>query len=173
MASTQQKFEGIFRGSILGTTINKHVAYIGLADKRAQGIITINAILIPLSLNGLNNPMFKAGAIIVVLTAILSIATAIFSLYPRSYQHTHESKTPDLLHFRKIASMSEAKYMEEMKKMTKTPNKLTELMIQDLYHISRIIVTPKYDMLKKSYFIFLVGNSLALLLILGAEIGVF
>lgn len=160
----QSRWQSLFRGSLLSTTMNKHVSYVGLADRRAQAIITINSILIPIALSGSQNDMFMRGSIVAIMTAIISISAAIFSLYPKRYglkKHAHH----DLLHFSQIQTLSEKKYLELMKEALEDTGLLAEMMTRDLYHISQRILHPKFFWLKISYFVFFIGNLFALLLI--------
>ena len=160
----QSRWQALFRGSLLSTTMNKHVSYVGLADRRAQGIITINSILIPLALSGSQNPIFMNGALVAIATALLSISTAIFSLYPKRYGHKNHAHR-DLLHFSQIQRFSEERYLELMKEALEDTGLLAEMITQDLYHISQRILHPKFFWLKISYFSFFIGNLIALLLI--------
>lgn len=152
----QSRWQGLFRGSLLSTTINKQINYVGFADRRAQGIITINAILIPVAINGSQNPLFQLGSILAVLTAILSISAATYSLYPKSYT-TKKEHHKYLLHFSQIQKLSESHYMKLMKEALADTGKLAELATHDLYHLSTRILKPKFFWLKVSYFIFLFG----------------
>jgi hypothetical protein len=159
------KWKALFRGSILSTTINKHVSYVGVADRRAQGIITINTILVPLALAGIQNTVLQFGAVISIITALLSVTAAIFSLYPKRGSNLHKQSTIRFnpLHFSQIDCLSAEEYMAEMNKNLQDTSKLAELAAFDIYHLATVIVSPKFHWLKRSYFIFLIGNFLALL----------
>ena len=71
----KKKWEGVFRGSILSATMTKHTSYIGFADQRAQGMIGINAILIPVALTGLKTVTFHTAAMVSLVTSIVVIAS--------------------------------------------------------------------------------------------------
>ena len=47
----QKLWEGLSRGQAMSTTTNKFMTNIVLADKKAQGLILLNSILIPIALN--------------------------------------------------------------------------------------------------------------------------
>ncbi len=160
----QLKWAALFRGSLLSTTISKHVNYVGLADRRAQGIITLNALLVPISLNGSQNPLFMYGAIVAIITALLSISAAFVSLYPKKY-NDNKHQHPDLLHFSQIQRLSEKQYLDHMNEALQDTSVLAEMASRDLYHISKRILHPKFQWLKISYSIFLCGNFIAILII--------
>ena len=157
----QSRWQSLFRGSLLSTTINKHVSYVGLADRRAQAILTINSVLIPLAISGGQNPLFRTGAIIAVLTAILSITAALYSIYPKAYSRM-SSKNPLLLHFSQIQKLSEFQYLEYMKKALEDTGRLAEMATQDIYYLSTHVLAPKFFWLKISYTIFFIGYLLSI-----------
>jgi hypothetical protein len=160
----QLKWKALFRGSLLSTTINKHVSYVGLADRRAQGIITLNALLVPVALNGSQNPLFVYGAIATIISAFLCITAAFISLYPKKYSGKKE-KHAGLLHFSQIQKFSEKRYLDLMNEALQDTSVLAKMASRDLYHISKRILHPKFRWLKISYLIFLSGNFIALILI--------
>lgn len=160
----QLKWKALFRGSLLSTTINKHVSYVGLADRRAQGIITLNALLVPIALNGSQNPLFMHGAIAAIITALLSISAAFISLYPKKYTGKKDMHS-GLLHFSQIQKLSEKRYLDLMNEALQDTSVLAEMASRDLYHISKRILHPKFIWLKVSYALFLGGNIITLFLI--------
>ena len=168
--STPSEWGAVARGAMLSTMISKHVNYIGFADSRAQGIITINAFLIPVAFAGFTNPIFTVAVVIVVITAALSIITAIISLYPRHYSHHDTADHLDLFHFVPTKEVEERTYLNNMSALLSETGALTEDISRDLYHIQKLIVAPKFRWLKVSYFVFAIGNSIALLAVLFAVI---
>jgi hypothetical protein len=158
----KELWEAAFRGSTLSAIMSKHVQYVGFADRRAQGIITINAFLIPLALAAINHPHFGAGAPITILTGLVSIIFAVWSLYPKNYASKYGKK--NLFHFSQIGKFSEEEYMKMMREATSDNRTLTEMVSRDLYHLSRYVLKPKFALLRASYFIFVAGNVTAVLL---------
>lgn len=150
---------------VLNNQISKNVEYIGYADVRAQGIIMISAILVPIVLSGLDKPEFRAAIFIVALTAVLSVFAAIMALVPRRYNHDDDSAHPDIFHFRQSSQLSEKEYFSILSKTLKDQESFFYNLSRDLYHISKLIVAPKFRWLNRSYFIFAFGNLLALILV--------
>ena len=104
---------------ILNHQIKKNVDYISFADQRSQGIITINAFLIPVIVSGLASTDYKIAAIIAITTGLLSIITAVISLYPRHYSHIDDSVSPDILHFTQLKNKTEKDYLSTINKLFK------------------------------------------------------
>ena len=166
MATSQsQKWEALLRGSLLSSIMQKNIQYIARADARAQAMITISAFMIPIAMTGINNPEYRIAAVTCILTALCTIASAIWVLFPKNYQgkkHNHHN----LLHFSQVAHIPEEEYVEKMHDATTNTGELTKMVVQDFYHLSKQVLTPKFTWLRVSYTIFLIGNLLTISIVL-------
>ena len=151
------------RTGVLNTFIHKHVRFIELADRRAQVMITINAFLIPFVASQLHVTEHRVTIIVFMVFALLSIYAAVISLLPKHYG---DSKNRDfqLFHFTGIQRFDEDDYLERMKAIFADSEGLVPYLAYDLYHISTCILRPKFLWLRISYFTFLTGLSVSLLL---------
>ena len=163
-AGPEKNWPALLRGSVLSSVQSKHFQYISLADRRAQVIITINALLIPLSLSGYNKPDIQAGIIFFILTASLSILFAIISLMPKRYQ-ADASGERNLLHFSGIWQYDETTYKELMRESLESRNTITELMVSDIYHLSNDVLRPKFRYIRLSFYSCLISMFGSILLI--------
>ncbi len=160
MPTDQERWQGLFRGSVLSAAIAKHVSFLTSADTRAQGLILLNSALVPLAINGLRTPAYHLASTICVLTALVTICLCIFSLYPKRLG----SKTSkNLLHYVSFSNMSEKAYLEEMKKAFADNEILAEMAVKDLHHLGSKIIKPKYFFLRVAYAVFLLGQLTAAL----------
>ena len=159
------QWPALLRGSVLSSVQSKHVQYIGLADRRAQVIITINAFLIPLTLTGYTMPEIQVGITLVSLTAALSILFAVISLMPKRYKAT-DSGQSNLLHFSGIWGYTEENYKALMREALESRNSITELMVSDIYHLSNDVLKPKFRWIRFSFYSFLLSLLCSLLFIL-------
>ncbi len=166
MQDEQKRWEGLFRGSVLSATIAKHVSYITSADTRAQGLILLNAALVPLAINGMRTDAVRPAAILCIITALLTITLCIFCLYPKRLSKKGEKK--NLLHYVEFSSLPETVFLEGMKDLFSDKEKMAEAAARDLYHLGTRIVGPKYLFLRYAYIVFLVGQLTAALLALAA-----
>jgi len=167
MDEQQKKWEGLFRGSVLSTLINKHVQTGVMADTRAQGLILLNAALVPLAINGMNTDALQTAAIICAITSLLTITLCIFCLYPKRLPPRGGHK--NLFHYVVFSKMKEEDFLEEMKALFADKEKLAEAAVRDLHHLGSRIVAPKYFFLRTAYCVFLVGQLSAALLALSAS----
>lgn len=158
----QQKWEGLFRGSVLSTTIQKHVAYITSAHQHAQGLIVLNAALVPLAITGMAPPHLRTASLLCILTALITITLCIFCLYPKGLRS--KSGRVNLLHYKEFSSLAEFDYLDRMRELLSDKEKLAEAVVFDLWHLGHRIVAPKFVILRVSYVVFLVGQLTAALL---------
>jgi len=165
MTSCEQetKWEGLARGNVTAATINKFMVVMRMLDQKAQVMILLNSLLVPLCMNGLENPAYANAAIISIITSILSILAAMICIYPkRRYRKTGDREL-NLLHFNDIGHMDKQDYLDQVMPKFNDTRQLTELAIHDLYDMSRYSIIPKFTWLKISYAAFAVGNILAII----------
>jgi hypothetical protein len=146
----QLRWEALFRGAALTSTTQKLFNYVRLADQKAQGMIIVNSVIIPVAFGWVNKADFHAGAIISILTAVVSIFISIICIYPKRRTGKKPDGTRNLLHFSDIG------YLKE----------LTVAILKDIHDVSRRILRPKFFWLKLSYIIFFCGNLIAVSVIL-------
>ncbi len=160
--SQDEKWKGLMRGQVMSATVNKFSIIIRLLDQKAQVMIFLNSIIVPVCLNSIENPILRDAAIISVVTAILSILAAMICIYPKRRYRKSGDRELNLLHFNDIGHLDKDDYMSRFKEVLKTPEKLTETVVHDLYDTSRFSILPKYTWLKVSYAVFAAGNILAI-----------
>ena len=127
-----------------------------MADRRAQGLLTISAILIPISLSRINEPECQIGVLAFLVFATVSIVACILVLMPKRYRKEGEGE-PFLLHFSGISQMTEREYLDRMAEATTDLGSLTREISRELYHISNDVLTPKFRLLRIAYSAFMVG----------------
>jgi hypothetical protein len=153
---------GLLRGQVIAAVMDKFSAYIQLADQKAQAMIILNSILVPVALGWLNEPTFKYGAIIGILTAMISILASILCIYPKRRTGHKPDGTRNLLHFGDAGRMSETDYLEAFNPIFNDLNKLAEETVKDLHDVAQNIIIPKFFWLKVAYGSFFVGNVIAI-----------
>ena len=161
-SADKERWAALYRGQIIGTTIRKFYSYVGLADQKAQGLIFMNSILIPVALNWVDKPGYHMGALICIITAILSIMTAMICIYPKRRAGRKPDGTINLLHFGDIAKLKEEEFLDEFLPIFNDLTLLSEASIKDMHDAARRIIRPKFYWLKLSYLVFFFGNLLAI-----------
>ena len=166
MDEQQQKWEGIFRGSVLTAAFAKHISFLTSADTRAQGLILLNAALVPLSLSGMQTQNLRLAATMCALTSLVTITLCIFSLYPKRIGAKNRK---NILHYVQFGAMREEEFLEQMRVLLADKQQLTEAAVRDLYHLGKNILAPKYVFLRLAYISFLVGQLPAALIAVQAS----
>lgn len=158
----KHRWEALFRGQILTTTTTKFFNYVALADQKAQGLIFMNSILIPVALNWIDKPEYHLSAIICIFTAVLSIMAALICIYPKRRRGRKPDGTFNLLHFGDIGRMKEEEFLSEFQPKFNDPEQLAEIAVKDIHDVARRIIRPKFFWLKFSYIVFFFGNLAAI-----------
>ena len=161
-SSPENRWEALMRGQIISTTTQKFFNYITLADQKAQGLIFLNTILIPVAFHWIENESFEIPAMICIATAVISIFFSILCIYPKRRNGRKPDGSINLLHFGDIGLMKEDEFIEEFRPVFNSPSKLSEAAAKDIHDVARRIIKPKFFWLKISYILFFVGNMIAI-----------
>lgn len=162
----QKRWEALLRGQIVGATTLKFSRGIQLADQKAQALIFLNTILIPLALNWIDEPQFHTSALICIVAASCSILAAIICIYPKRKAGRTDKGTLNYLHFNDIGHMSREEYLDAFLPIFNDPKLLAETAVKDLHDTARNSMLPKFFWLKVAYTIFFFGNLIAIISIL-------
>lgn len=155
------KFQAIARASILSGIENKHTQYIAMADRRAQGLLAISAVLAPIALSRINDPQLFVPVLTFLVGASITIVCAALCLMPKRFRKI----TPDdrfLLHFSYISSIPRDRYLDQMADAISDTTVLAQEVSKDLYHLSRDVLIPKFRWLRIAYAAFVLGLCISL-----------
>lgn len=166
------KFQQIAKGSLLSSIENKHVQYISMADRRAQGILTISSVLIPFSLARVNEPEFHDGVLVFLVAALITIIAALLCLSPKRYKRKEKDRR-QLLHFSGITQFDKETYLDRMADLLSNTEKLSKEVASDLYHLSNDVLVPKFMYLRIAYCAFAFGIISGTLLIVNGFTHIF
>lgn len=161
-AKDKEHWDALLRGQILAGTQQKFFNFISLADQKAQAMIILNSILIPVTLNWIGKPMFEIAATTSIVAALASIFASILCIYPKRRRGQKPDGTFNLLHFGDIGRMREDRFLELFNPIYNDTSNLAEEAIKDLHDMSRRIIIPKFFWLKISYGSFFIGNVIAI-----------
>ena len=158
-----RKWQALLRGQITAATVAKYSMIMRLIDQKAQVMIFLNSILVPVSIRGIESEVFKQAAMISVTSAVLSITAAMICIYPKRKYRRSGDRELNLLHFNDIGHMERDEYLDMILPVFNEPKKLAETALADLYDTARYSILPKFYWLKISYAAFLLGNLLAII----------
>jgi predicted metal-dependent HD superfamily phosphohydrolase len=166
---TERGVETMFK-----TTSQNHTLLSQIADSKANILLSVNAIIISISLSTLipkldspTNAHLIIPTFILLVFSVVSIIFAILSTRPKvtSGSFTREDiaqRKANLLFFGNFHKMPYEEYEWAMNEVMKDPEYLYNSMIKDLYYLG-LVLKRKYTLLRITYNIFMVGIVLSFL----------
>lgn len=173
-AEPKRGIETMFR-----TMYGNHMKLSDMADKKASMMIQLNAVLISVIITYLGAKMGKAGAVapimsgnpaltipvsILLVTALGSVTTAILSAQPDVTAFKWLKRNPavatnrrvNLLFFGQFTKLSLDDFQHGMRDLMRQKDALYTNMTTDVYYLGEVL-SRKYNLLRTSYSIFMVG----------------
>jgi hypothetical protein len=144
-----------------------------LADAKANIMVSVNGLMIPI-LIGTISPKIDANPWLLLPTIVLlggvtgALVFGVLAALPRveSLEVTLDDvkeRRANILFFGNFASLSQEDYVAGMEWLMKQPETLYRSMIQDLYGVG-VVLEKKYRLLRVSYWLFLIGVGLGVIL---------
>lgn len=149
-------------------TLNNHTRLSEIADSKANILLSVNAIIISISLSTLipkldspSNVHLIVPTFVLVLFSVVTIIFAILSTRPKVTSGTFtqkdvEERKVNLLFFGNFYKMPYKEYENAVNEMMKDREYLYNSMIKDLYYLG-LVLERKYRLLRITYNIFMVG----------------
>ena len=152
--------------TMLRLTSGNHIKLSDMADRKANILISINAIIISVILSVLlrklqTDPYLTIPTLIFLATAVGTIVIAILATRPKLNQGTFlnediVNKKTNLLFFGNFHKMQQSEYENAMRIMMKDSDYLYSSIIQDIYHLGTVL-GKKYKLIRLAYNIFMFG----------------
>lgn len=152
--------------TMLRTTSRGHLTLSGMADSKANILISVNAIIISVILSVLLRkleevPYLTIPTLIFLLVAVVTIVISIIATRPKlssgifTRQEVQEKKI-NLLFFGNFYKISFEEYDIAMREMMQDPDYLYGSLIKDIYTLGTVL-GRKYRLIRLAYNIFMVG----------------
>ncbi len=154
------------------TTYRTHVNLSSIADNKANIMLSINAIVISITLSVLtprfgDNPRLIFPTMVLLTVCLLAVIFATLSTRPKITEGKFtvddiKAKRSNLLFFGNFYNMKMDDFHWGMMEMIKDPNFLYSSMTRDLYYLG-VVLAKKYRYLRICYGIFMYGLIIAVL----------
>ncbi|MEM0938695.1 MAG: Pycsar system effector family protein [Bacteroidota bacterium] len=154
-------------------TSKNHISLSGIADGKANIIISVNSIIISVLLGTLmqkldNNTHLIPPTVFLSLVNVFSIVFAVLSLRPNITKGTFteediKNNKTNLLFFGNFHGMKREDYQWGMSRLMENGNFLYSNLIDDIYFLG-VVLAKKYKHLRTSYNVFMIGISISVLL---------
>jgi predicted metal-dependent HD superfamily phosphohydrolase len=164
-----EKVEKPDRGvdTLFRVTLGNHTRLSGIADSKANILLSVNAIIISIALSSIipkldspKNAHLVIPTFIMLMSSVTTIIFAILSTRPKVTSGVFtrediENKKINLLFFGNFYKMPLEEYDWAMNEMMKDRDYLYSNMIKDLYYLG-LVLQRKYNLLRIAYNIFMV-----------------
>ena len=110
----QKKWEAMLRGQVIGATVNKFAIILRMIDQKAQVMIFLNSILIPVCIRAIEEGAFVEASKISITAAVRSILSAMICIYPKRKYRKSGDRRLNLLHFNDKGHPAEEAYLERI-----------------------------------------------------------
>ncbi len=165
--STERGIETMFRNSG-----KNHMQLSQIADNKANIMLSINALILSISITGLIPrlglfPELSIPLIILVVVCLISMVFATISTIPSvskgiTTREECDRKEGNLLFFGNFHAMKREQYEMAMKELMNDREFLYGTMVRDLYYLG-VVLARKYALLRVAYLVFMYGMVLAVL----------
>ncbi|PAM96575.1 phosphohydrolase [Flavobacterium sp. IR1] len=154
--------------TLFRVTLGNHTRLSGIADSKANILLSVNAIIISIALSTIipkldspKNAHLVIPTFIMLMSSVITIIFAILSTRPKVTtgvftREDIEAKKINLLFFGNFYKMPLEEYDWAMNEMMKDRDYLYSTMIKDLYYLG-IVLQRKYNLLRIAYNLFMFG----------------
>ena len=168
---TSRGVETMFR-----TSYRVHMDLSSLADTKANIMISINGLILPILLGAISpkidsNPWLLVPTTVLMIGCLISMVFAIRSARPRvSSEHVTleqvRKNSANILFFGHYANMTRDDFETGMTELMQDNDRLYRNMIRDLYGLGSVLTT-KFQLLRTSYTVFMISIITGVLLFIG------
>ncbi|WP_348799932.1 Pycsar system effector family protein [Flavobacterium adhaerens] len=160
--------------TLFRTTLSNHTRLSGIADSKANILLSVNAIIISIALSTLipkldspKNVHLVYPTFVMLMSSVVTIIFAILSTRPKVTKGTFtkqdiDDRKANLLFFGNFYKMSFDDYQWAMNEVMKDREYLYNSLIKDLYFLG-IVLEKKYRLLRIAYNIFMIGIVLSVI----------
>ena len=153
------------------TTLGNHLRLSEMADQKANLMITINTLLISITISSFIRPVAGADGLLVpeILLLIVSLVTVVISIFATKpsfslRKHVMPRIHPpiDLLCFGDYTQLSAAEYREQLRLLIANEEGLYNSLIDNIY-AQGLVLSKKYRLLTVAYNFFMIGFSVVVI----------
>lgn len=166
----KEKSEKTDRGvdTLFRVTLGNHTRLSGIADSKANILLSVNAIIISIALSSIipkldspKNAHLVIPTFIMLMSSVITIIFAILSTRPKVTsgiftREDVEAKKVNLMFFGNFYKTPLHEYDWAMNEMMKDRDYLYSTMIKDLYYLG-LVLQRKYNLLRIAYNLFMTG----------------
>lgn len=137
-----------------------HVQLSMMADQKASLLLTVCAIIVPLTARFLNDKDFHYVALTLICFSVLTMFLAIYTAMPsirKAKKVVVTSPSFNCLFFGDFSDLDYNEYVKIMEQVISDPASVYEVQIREIYLLGQYLTKHKYRYLRLSYLSFLAG----------------
>lgn len=154
--------------TLFRTTLRNHTQLSAIADRKANILLSVNAIIFSISLSTLipkldspSNSHLIIPTFILIVSSVVTVLIAILSTSPKVTTGTYteedvKNNKVNLLFFGTFHKMPLNEYYQTLTAMLKSEDDIHRALITDLYNLGKVL-NRKYTLLRYTYYAFTVG----------------
>jgi len=154
----------IYIDHMIRQTRAHHVQLSSMADMKANFLLTLSSLMIPLFIHFMGNPNFRLACITMIAFCSLSVALSAYSTMPKIELKTKHDQAPDLdssffniLFFGNFMALDYDDFKEAMENIMNDYNRVYEVQLRDIYTLGNYLYQKKYFFLRLAYLSFIAG----------------
>lgn len=149
---------------MLRQTRMHHMQLSVMADLKANGLMTIAAIMLTFSAPFIVREQFQFAVLALMLSCLLTIVLATFAVMPGTPLRIRKSAPPHLRHpkfnllfFGSFVAMDYEQFEAAMEEVLNDPSKTYEVQVREVYTLGVYLAAKKYRFLRLAYLAFVTG----------------
>lgn len=153
---------------MLRQTRAHHVQLSQMADSKANMIMTVASILVPLSIRYVQTPQFQPAALIMIGFCILTVVLSAYAALPKIKNKRPPGNLPpaqnpyfNLMFFGSFSRMDYPDFKEAMAEVMNNHNQAYEVQIREIYLMGQYLERSKYRFVRLAYLSFMAGVTLS------------
>ncbi len=157
---------------MLRQTRNHHVQLSMMADMKANGLMTISAIMMTFSAPFIIREQFRSAVIALMISSLLTIVLATFAVMPGTPLWIRKTAEPDVRHpkfnllfFGTFVAMDYEQFEAAMEEVLNDASKTYEAQVREIFTLGVFLGTKKYRYLRFAYLVFVVGLFISALIL--------
>jgi hypothetical protein len=139
-----------------------------MADRKANMMMTVASLLVPLSLRYLQVPEFQMAAVTMIGFCVLTVVLAAYAAMPKLTRMEKSVRKADagnpafnLLFFGAFSKMSYPEFQGAMESLMNDHNQAYEAQVREVYLIGQYLERKKYRFVRLAYISFIAGAVLS------------
>jgi hypothetical protein len=141
-----------------------HVQLSMMADVKANGLMTIAAVMLTFSAPFIVREQFRLAVITLMISCLVTILLATWAIMPATPLRIRKSARPDLRHpkfnllfFGSFVALDFQQFEKAMEEMLNDHSKTYEAQVREIYTLGVFLAQAKYRYLRLAYLVFVTG----------------